>query len=100
MRRNSKEWPVACLSSENEVFARQNNLQKILVIQKAVTVIIIEINQFLAVSLSKLINLIIPKKTLNVLPINILLGSPIDSHESTVGCEIWITSTEDLPEIF
>ena len=60
MRRNSKEWPVACLSSKNEVFARQNYLQKILVIQKAVTIIIIEINQFLAVSLSKLINLIIP----------------------------------------
>ena len=96
MPRNSEKLSIAGFYSKIEVFAWQENLKEVLVIQKAILVRIIVVYQLLTVSLSKLNHPIISQELKNTRPVEIFLCSPIDPHKSGVRTELRVSRTKGL----
>jgi hypothetical protein len=100
MPRYPEKLSVASLDPQIKVFTRQHNLQKILVVQKSISIGIIEVDQSLAVILCKRKDSTIPQKLENVTSIDILLRCSVNSHEGTIRGKVGEATTELLTENF
>ena len=100
MPRYPEKLSVASLDPQIKVFTMQHNLQKILVVQKSISIGIIEVDQSLAVILCKRKDSTIPQKLENVTSIDILLRCSVNSHEGTIRGKVGEATTELLTENF
>ena len=100
MPRYPEKLSVASLDSQIKIFTGQHNLQKILVVQKTISIGIIEVDQSLAVILSERKNSTVPQKLENITSIDILLRCSVNSHEGTIRGKVGVATAELLAESF
>ena len=84
MSRHPEELSISGFDSEAHVFAWKYDLQEVLIVQKAVSITIIEVNKFLTIALGVLEDVVIAKELEDVCPVDVFFSSSVNPHESTI----------------
>lgn len=96
---DAEELAVGCLHAQVHVFAGEDDLQEVLVVQEASLVCVEEVDQLLAVLLGELDDSIVPQKIENILAVEVFFGCSVDPHKCAVGTEVRVSNAEALPQL-
>ena len=99
MPRNPKKLSVACFNPQVHILTGENHLQKILVVQEAISIGIIEVYESLTIILGERKDSAISQELEDVPSIDVFLSCTVYAHESTVRGKVGVTSAKLLTQL-